>query len=80
MKIPKFIFYIIPLVNQITSLIEIPLSQININYKNPNTKIKKKKLNKSIQSKEFTNKRRIICISKFISIYSDNNRNSTSNI
>ena len=43
MKIPKFIFYIIPLVNQITSLIEIPLSQININYKTPNTKIKKKK-------------------------------------
>ena len=80
MKIPKFIFYIIPLVNQITSLIEIPLSQININYKTPNTKIKKKKLNKSIQSKEFTNKRRFICISKFISIYSDNNRNSTSNI
>ena len=80
MKILKFIFYIIPLFNQITSLIEIPLSQININYKTPNTKIKKKKLNKSIQSKEFTNKRRFICISKFISIYSDNNRNSTSNI
>ncbi len=80
MKILKFIFYIIPLFNQITSLIEIPLSQININYKTPNTKIKKKKLNKSIQSKEFTNKRRFICISKFISIYSDNNRNSTSKI
>ena len=48
MKIPKFIFYIIPLVNQITSLIEIPLSQININYKNPNTKIKKKNLIKAL--------------------------------